>query len=393
MDKLVEANQRALDLQYMLDSAQQEVERLRSDWRQEHATAETWKEDFKKMQKRLTDSELLRQAQYNQIAAKDARIDLLDSDQKRYHAAWMAAEEDKEEQAARIKELEAEVEAKNKQIKELQDIIDKPPEDADWVADYHLLQSALDGPIIDAARKWHAAYRKAQNSNLMRAKEVERLQSAPKSGLYGKYIIQKADGSPVDPEADYFILRLDADPVARIAALEYAIQTDDQKLGEMLEKRVMDHVFSKDDQCRKRVEGWPIGQIKQLRKQIAAKDARIKELEEANRNIDKRRDEMAAFIERLEAAFLEAKRCPTCNGAGKLIDVVISRNLGRVESERVCPLCEGKWEEKAREALEEIKTGGAMSNSVDICPFDDDLTCPLDYHTCEIYRERMEEEQ
>ena len=85
--------------------------------------------------------------------------------------------------------------------------------------------------------------------------EVERLQSAPKSGLYGKYIIQKADGSPVDPEADYFILRLDADPVARIAALEYAIQTDDQKLGEMLEKRVMDHVFSKDDQCRKRVEG------------------------------------------------------------------------------------------------------------------------------------------
>lgn len=75
-------------------------------------------------------------------------------------------------------ELIAEVEAKNKQIKELQDLIDKPPEDADWVADYHLLQSALDGPIIDAARKWHAAYRKAQNSNLMRAKEVERLRAA-----------------------------------------------------------------------------------------------------------------------------------------------------------------------------------------------------------------------
>ncbi|NLH79207.1 MAG: hypothetical protein GX465_19495, partial [Acidobacteria bacterium] len=82
-----------------------------------------------------------------------------------------------QEMAARIKELEAEVEARNKQIKELQDIIDKPPEEADWVADYHLLQSALDGPIIDAARKWHAAYRKAQNSNLMRAKEVERLRS------------------------------------------------------------------------------------------------------------------------------------------------------------------------------------------------------------------------
>ncbi len=62
-------------------------------------------------------------------------------------------------------------------IKELQDLIDKPPEEADWVADYHLLQSALDGPIIDAARKWHAAYRKAQNSNLMRAKEVKRMRS------------------------------------------------------------------------------------------------------------------------------------------------------------------------------------------------------------------------
>ena len=82
-----------------------------------------------------------------------------------------------QEMAARIKELEAEVEAKNKQIKELQDLIDKPPEEADWVADYHLLQSALDGPIIDAARKWHAAYRKAQNSNLMREKEVKRLRS------------------------------------------------------------------------------------------------------------------------------------------------------------------------------------------------------------------------
>ncbi len=64
------------------------------------------------------------------------------------------------------------------EVERLQDLIDKPPEEADWVEDYHLLQSALDGPIIDAARKWHAAYRKAQNSNLMRAKEVERLRAA-----------------------------------------------------------------------------------------------------------------------------------------------------------------------------------------------------------------------
>lgn len=114
MDKLVEANQRALDLQYMLDSAQQEIERLRS------------------MNESLMEN------------GNDLRT--------------------------RCQKAEA-------RIKELQDLMDKPPEDDDWVADYHLLQSALDGPIIDAARKWHAAYRKAQNSNLMRTKEVERLRS------------------------------------------------------------------------------------------------------------------------------------------------------------------------------------------------------------------------
>jgi len=259
---------------------------------------------------------------------------------------------------------EERIEQQAARIKELQDLIDKPPEEADWVADYHLLQSALDGPIIDAARKWHAAYRKAQNSNLMRAKEVERLRSARKSGLYGKYIIQKADGSPVDPEADYFILRLDADPVARIAALEYAIQTDDQKLGEMLEKRVMDHVFSKDDQCRKRVEGWPIGQIKQLREQIAAKDARIKELEEMIRQLgslafmgDMPLDQIVAhfiawgqsnydYTSLLEAAFLESEaamlfyrgtRYPVWPDIGAHAEV---------------------YRQKAREALAQIQTGG-----------------------------------
>ena len=57
--------------------------------------------------------------------------------------------------------LIAEVEAKDKQIKELQNIINKPPEEAQWMTDYHLLQSALDGPIIESARRWHGAFRKA----------------------------------------------------------------------------------------------------------------------------------------------------------------------------------------------------------------------------------------
>jgi hypothetical protein len=43
-------------------------------------------------------------------------------------------------------------------------------------------------------------------------------------GWYQKYIITvtKADGSLVDEQADYFVLRLDKDPAARTAALAYA---------------------------------------------------------------------------------------------------------------------------------------------------------------------------
>ena len=29
-------------------------------------------------------------------------------------------------------------------------------------------------------------------------------------GLYGKYVVTKADGSPTDPDAEYLVLRLDA---------------------------------------------------------------------------------------------------------------------------------------------------------------------------------------
>jgi hypothetical protein len=42
------------------------------------------------------------------------------------------------------------------------------------------------------------------------------------SNLFKKYEIQKSDGTPVDPEAQYFVLRLDTDPAARHAALMYA---------------------------------------------------------------------------------------------------------------------------------------------------------------------------
>ena len=82
--------------------------------------------------------------------------------------------------------------------------------------------------------------------------------------------------------------------------------------------------------------------------EIERQAARIKELEEANRNIDKRRDEMAAFIERLEAAFLKARQCPTCKGEGTI------HPIGQ-PIDSICPKCLGDPESMAREALERIK--------------------------------------
>jgi len=38
----------------------------------------------------------------------------------------------------------------------------------------------------------------------------------------GKYIVEKSDGSAVDPNAMYFVLRIDTDPHARVALRAYA---------------------------------------------------------------------------------------------------------------------------------------------------------------------------
>lgn len=42
------------------------------------------------------------------------------------------------------------------------------------------------------------------------------------ANLFEKYKIEKADGSPVDPSAMYFVLRIDTDVHARIALRAYA---------------------------------------------------------------------------------------------------------------------------------------------------------------------------
>jgi hypothetical protein len=42
-------------------------------------------------------------------------------------------------------------------------------------------------------------------------------------GLYGKYRIEKTDGSALDPEAVYFTMRLDTDRFARAAVRAYVV--------------------------------------------------------------------------------------------------------------------------------------------------------------------------
>lgn len=65
------------------------------------------------------------------------------------------------------------------------------------------------------------------------------------TGLYDKYRIEKADGSPVDPDGVYFVLRLDGDSdyasASRLALATYScsIGTTNRKLADDLFNLVM----------------------------------------------------------------------------------------------------------------------------------------------------------
>jgi len=70
-------------------------------------------------------------------------------------------------------------------------------------------------------------------------------------GFYRKYVVLKADGSPVDPEAEYLVLRLDTDEAACQAAFCYTR-----------------HAFEKYPQfCREL-----IARVKELREQISERE-------------------------------------------------------------------------------------------------------------------------
>ena len=73
-----------------------------------------------------------------------------------------------------------------------------------------------------------------------------------KRGLYGKYIIQKANGEAIDPKAVYFTLRIDTDPHARAAIRAYIESCRDEQpeLARDLE-RVMEELTTKDTKDHK----------------------------------------------------------------------------------------------------------------------------------------------
>ena len=66
-------------------------------------------------------------------------------------------------------------------------------------------------------------------------------------GLYAKYRVLKADGSPTDPNAQYFVLRVDADLHARRAVLAYAdsVEHDAPRFAAQLRQWVA--MYDQDD--------------------------------------------------------------------------------------------------------------------------------------------------
>ena len=127
-----------------------------------------------------------------------------------------------QEQAARIKELEAALKSEKAWVRQYQK----------WLVEEVAEGMSENGFADDDLRQ------KARDSLILDGKIGPDADAKPREGLYGKYRISKADGSPVDPNADYFVLRLDTDPVARRAAREYSYMTVDRKLALELQKRI-----------------------------------------------------------------------------------------------------------------------------------------------------------
>lgn len=80
-------------------------------------------------------------------------------------------------------------------------------------------------------------------------------------GYEKKYIIQKASGKPVDPDAEYFVLRLDKDPYALDALYGYAVSL--MFVNPELHKDLMDVIRkNRNIQTEKGIETMPRGPLR-----------------------------------------------------------------------------------------------------------------------------------
>ncbi len=104
----------------------------------------------------------------------------------------------------------------------------------------NLLQQALElGDVTKVAQAMRLTV-KITKDNIRRRfhsfLETPQIPQTRVDGLYKRYIVQKADGTPTDNDAEYFVLRLDrggSDPV-HIQACRDAIQTYAQRIREHL---------------------------------------------------------------------------------------------------------------------------------------------------------------
>jgi hypothetical protein len=72
---------------------------------------------------------------------------------------------------------------------------------------------------------------------------LEAMANYKEGGYEKKYIISKANGNPTDPNADYFLLRLDKDPCAIIALIAYAntVRRYNKPFADDLDKKIEDY--------------------------------------------------------------------------------------------------------------------------------------------------------
>ncbi len=64
--------------------------------------------------------------------------------------------------------------------------------------------------------------------------------------LYRKFDVRKTDGTPVDPHAQYFVLRIDTDHAARVALLAYADVVEQSEPEFASQLRLWATVYSPD---------------------------------------------------------------------------------------------------------------------------------------------------